>query len=120
MREIAGVAAVAIETPNKPIGRYISRNAKSSHDTAPVPSPVASTVFTNTLICVAAMPMRARPHQQQHAVQAFVAEVEHRPVAKPFPAQRRPLDRELPDAADQRRDGDDGDRLHAELTARTE
>ena len=61
IREMAGVAAVAIETPNKPIGRYISRKAKPSHDTAPVPSPVASTVFTNTLICVAAMPMVPGP-----------------------------------------------------------
>ncbi len=61
MREIAGVAAVAIETPNKPIGRYIRRNAKSRYDTAPVPSPVASTVLTNTLICVAAMPMVPGP-----------------------------------------------------------
>ena len=97
------MAAVAIETPNRPIGRYINRNAKSSHDTAPVPSPVASMVLTNTLICVAAMPMRARPHQQQHAVQAFVAEVEDRAVAKAFLAKRRPLDRELAEAADERR-----------------
>ncbi len=29
--------AVAIETPKSPIGRYISRNAYDSHDTAPVP-----------------------------------------------------------------------------------
>ena len=115
IREMAGVAAVAIETPNKPIGRYISRNAKSSHDTAPVPSPVASTVFTNTLICVAAMPMVPGPIKQQHAMQAFIAEVEHRPVAKSFAAQRRPLNRDLTDAADERGDGDDGDRLHAEL-----
>ena len=61
MREIAGVAAVAIETPNSPIGRYINRNAKSSHDTAPVPSPVASSVLTKTLICVAAMPIVPGP-----------------------------------------------------------
>ena len=34
-----------IETPNRPIGRYIRRNAYVSHDTAPVPWLVAISVL---------------------------------------------------------------------------
>ena len=55
-RDTVGSTAVAIDTPNNPIGRYINRNAYCSHETAPVSVPVASSVLTNTLTCVAARP----------------------------------------------------------------
>ena len=44
--DISGSDALAIATPNRPIGRYMMRNAKLSHDTAPGCWLVASTVFT--------------------------------------------------------------------------
>ena len=56
-----GSDAAATETPNSPIGRYISLNEKLSHDTAPVPWLVASSVFTNWLIWTAASPRCSAP-----------------------------------------------------------
>jgi hypothetical protein len=60
-RDTAGSTAVAIDTPKRPIGRYISRKAYSSEATAPVPSPVASVVFTNRFTWVAASPIVPGP-----------------------------------------------------------
>ena len=65
-RETAGSTAVAMETPKRPIGRYIRRNAYVSHDTAPVPWLVASSVLTKRFTCVAASPIVPGAHQQQH------------------------------------------------------
>ena len=50
-----------METPKSPIGRYISRKAYDSHETAPVPWLVASSVLTKRLTCVAASPMVPGP-----------------------------------------------------------
>ena len=36
-RDTAGSAAVAMDTPNSPMGRYINLNANDNHETAPVP-----------------------------------------------------------------------------------
>ncbi len=40
-RAISGMAAVATDTPKRPMGRYIRRNASCSAVTAPSPSPTA-------------------------------------------------------------------------------
>ena len=53
---MSGSAAVAIDTPKSPIGRYIRRNAYVSQETAPRSWLVARYVFTNTLIWTAASP----------------------------------------------------------------
>jgi len=50
----AGNMAVAIATPNTPMGNCMSRNAQFSQATAPSPKNDANQVFTNTLIWTAA------------------------------------------------------------------
>ena len=57
---------------------------------------------------------RAWPHQHQHPVQPFVAPVERRRASGSLPGERRPLDGELADAAQQRADRDHRDRLKTE------
>ena len=52
--DIVGIAAVAIDRPKSPIGRYMMRNAKLSQEAAPSPWLVASMVLIRTLICTAA------------------------------------------------------------------
>ena len=45
----------------------------------------------------------AWPHQRQHLAQPAVAQIEHRSIAEPLTAQRRPLHEHLRQPADQRR-----------------
>ena len=58
---------------------------------------------------------RARPHQQQHAAERRVAEIERRSIAIALVAKRPPLNGQLAEPADQRRDRDQHDGLHTEL-----
>ena len=68
-RAMSGSAAVAIDTPKRPIGKYIRRKAALSQETAPCGSLDARIVFTTTLIWYCREPERARTHQPEDFAQ---------------------------------------------------
>ena len=66
---------------------------RSSHDTAPVPWLVASSVLTNMLTCVAAMPMVPGPISITTSRSPRSRRIEDRLRSEILRAERRPLDR---------------------------
>ena len=108
-RARSGSAAVATDTPMMPIGRYISRNAYESADTAPS-VPVASTVLTNRLICAAATPMVPGPISTSTSCKRRIRGIEHPLMAVALAPERRPLHDDLRDAAEQHADRQRRDR----------
>ena len=113
-RETAGSVAVAIDTPNSPIGKVhqpegVVQPGHRAFDCVGREQRVDEHVDLRRRHADG-----ARSHQRQHAPQSFVPPVDFGVVPEALLVQCGPLQRQLRHAAEQRADGDRGNGLQAE------
>ena len=99
-REMSGSAAVAIDTPKSPIGRYIRRNAYLQPRHRALRLGRGQRRVHEHVDLHGREAERAGPHQPQDLPHARIAEIEDRPIAEALLPEGRPLDRDLADAAE--------------------